>query len=87
MEIVQSDSLEFLRKIPDFENDIVFADPPYNLGSEVTITKEGKVDYSKKSEFMDKWSALDGPYWENWFKESFRTLKHFRLLAAIQLIM
>ena len=76
MEIVQSDSLEFLRKIPDFENDIVFADPPYGMGSEIIIRTDGKVDYEKATDFMNKWQMPTGDYWESWFRESFRTLKH-----------
>lgn len=47
MEVKQSDSLEFLKNQKDYENDIIFADPPYGLGSEVIIRADGKVDYAK----------------------------------------
>lgn len=74
--IIQSDSLEFLKQIKDYENDIIYADPPYALGSEIIIRPDGKVDYKKASDFMNKWDMPTGDYWESWFKEAFRTLKH-----------
>ena len=74
--IIQSDSLEFLKSIKDYENDIIYADPPYQLGSEIIIRNDGKVDYKKSIDFMSKWDGLSGEYWEHWFKEAYRTLKH-----------
>jgi hypothetical protein len=71
-----SDSLEFLRKQEDYSFDINYSDPPYALGSEVIIRPDGKVDYSKTSDFMDKWEMPTGEYWEQWFKEAYRTLKY-----------
>lgn len=74
--IIQSDSLEFLKSIKDYENDIIYADPPYALGSEIIVRPDGKIDYKKASDFMNKWDMPSGEYWENWFKEAYRTLKH-----------
>lgn len=71
-----SDSLEFLKTKQDFEFDINYSDPPYALGSEIYIREDGKPDYKKATDFMNKWKMPDGNYWEQWFKESFRTLKH-----------
>jgi hypothetical protein len=76
MQVETSDSVEFLKKIDDYGLDIIYCDPPYALGSEITIRDDGKVDYSKASDFMDKWSMPDGYYWESWFKEAFRSLKY-----------
>ena len=76
MKVKQQDSLEFLKCQSDFENDIIFADPPYALGSEIIIRKDGKVDYAKASDFMNKWEMPTGDFWEAWFKEAYRTLKH-----------
>ena len=76
MKVEQQDSLEFLKCQSDFENDIIFADPPYALGSEIIIRKDGKVDYAKASDFMNKWEMPTGEFWEAWFKEAYRTLKH-----------
>ncbi|MCK9576135.1 MAG: hypothetical protein M0R51_09430 [Clostridia bacterium] len=70
------DSLEFLKSFNDYEFDINYSDPPYALGSEVIIREDGKVDYKKANDFMNKWEMPTGIYWEQWFKEAFRTLKH-----------
>ena len=75
-EVIKSDSLEFLKQLKDYQADIVFADPPYALGSEVIIRKDGKVDYAKANDFMNKWEMPTGDYWEKWFIEAYRTLKH-----------
>lgn len=70
------DSLEFLKERADYEFDINYSDPPYALGSEVIIRADGKVDYKKANDFMNKWEMPTGEYWEQWFKEAYRTLKH-----------
>ena len=74
--IVQKDSLEFLQEQKDFAFDINYSDPPYALGSEIYIRPDGKFDYKKATDFMNKWDMPTGDYWEKWFEESFRTLKH-----------
>lgn len=74
--VITSDSLEFLKQLKDYQADIIFADPPYALGSEVVIRQDGKVDYAKASDFMNKWEMPTGEYWEKWFIEAYRTLKY-----------
>lgn len=74
--IIQKDSLEFLQEQKDFAFDINYSDPPYALGSEIYIRPDGKFDYKKATDFMNKWEMPTGEYWEKWFEESFRTLKH-----------
>lgn len=74
--IVEKDSLAFLQEQKDFAFDINYSDPPYALGSEIYIRPDGKFDYKKATDFMNKWEMPTGEYWENWFEESFRTLKH-----------
>ena len=74
--LVTKDSYEYLKTLNDHSNDIIYADPPYALGSEVIIRKDGKVDYKKANDFMNKWDMPTGEYWERWFNEAFRTLKH-----------
>jgi DNA modification methylase len=71
-----SDSLEYLKEIENYGIDMIYADPPYALGSEVIVRKDGKVDYAKASDFMGKWEMPTGIYWEQWFTEAYRTLKH-----------
>ena len=74
--IIQKDSLAFLEEQKDFAFDINYSDPPYALGSEIYIRPDGKFDYKKATDFMNKWEMPTGEYWEKWFEESFRTLKH-----------
>jgi site-specific DNA-methyltransferase (adenine-specific) len=74
--IVKSDSLEFMKKQEDCSADIIYCDPPYALGSEIIIRKDGKPDYKKAVDFMNKWEQPNGDFWEAWFKEAFRTLKY-----------
>ena len=74
--IIEKDSLEFLQEQKDFAFDINYSDPPYALGSEIYIRPDGKFDYKKATDFMNKWEMPTGDYWEKWFEESFRTLKH-----------
>jgi DNA modification methylase len=74
--IIQKDSLAFLEEQKDFAFDINYSDPPYALGSEIYIRPDGKFDYKKATDFMNKWDMPTGDYWEKWFEESFRTLKH-----------
>ncbi|GFN34644.1 adenine-specific DNA-methyltransferase [Tepidimicrobium xylanilyticum] len=58
------DSLEVLRKIKDNSIDLIFADPPYNLGK----------DFGNNS---DKWNYLDEyiSWCKEWIDECFRVLK------------
>lgn len=74
--VITSDSLEYLKLFNDYQADILFCDPPYALGSEIIIRQDGKVDYKKASDFMNKWKMPTGEYWEKWFIEAYRTLKH-----------
>jgi len=74
--IATKDSLEFLKEQKDYAFDINYSDPPYALGSEIIIRPDGKYDYKKATDFMNKWEMPTGEYWEKWFEESFRTLKH-----------
>jgi DNA modification methylase len=74
--ITTSDSLQFLTTKQEHEFNILYADPPYALGSSVIVRPDGKVDYHKASDFMSKWEMPTGDYWEKWFKEARRVLKN-----------
>lgn len=76
IELKQGDCLELLKTLPDNSIDLIFCDPPYALGSEVIIRADGKPDYKKAVDFMNRWSQPDGAFWEEWFKEAKRVLKH-----------
>lgn len=76
MEIRNENSLETMKQAQDYEFDLIFCDPPYALGSEVIIRKDGRPDYKKAVDFMNKWDMPSGDFWAEFFAESFRALKH-----------
>ena len=62
--LYQGDCIDFLSSLPDESIDIVFADPPFNLGKNYG---KGVSDNLKDDEYV-AWS-------KNWLKESVRVLK------------
>jgi site-specific DNA-methyltransferase (adenine-specific) len=75
-QIYCGDCLELMKEMPDNSVDLLFTDPPYALGSEIIIKRDGKPDYKKAVDFMDKWDMPTGGFWEEWFKEAERVLKY-----------
>lgn len=74
--LIQGDSLESLRKIADNSIDLVFADPPYNIGKKFGDDK-GKE--KRNGEYIE--------WCKEWIKEIKRVLKPdgaFYLMAATQ---
>lgn len=69
-------ALQWLKEQPDFSADLIYCDPPYALGSEIIIKPNGKPDYKKAVDFMAKWEMPDGAFWEEFYKECMRVLKH-----------
>jgi DNA modification methylase len=69
-------ALEWLKLQADYSADMIYCDPPYALGSDITIRPDGKPDYKKAVDFMAKWEMPDGAFWEAFYKESNRVLKH-----------
>ena len=53
--IVNGDSLEILKKIPDKTFNLIFADPPYNLQIEGKLKRP---DDSKVNGVDDKWDQF-----------------------------
>ena len=62
--IVHGNSLEILPLIPDASIDLVFADPPYNIGKKI-------------GEFVDRWSSIEDyvEWCYQWLEECIRVLK------------
>ena len=74
--IYNENCLETMSRMADKSIDLIFTDPPYALGSEVIIRPDGKPDYKKAVDFMNKWQQPNGDFWEKWFKEAMRILKY-----------
>ena len=54
--LINGDSLEELKKIPDETFDLIFADPPYNLQLKSKLTRP---DRSKVNAVNDKWDQFE----------------------------
>ena len=75
--ILNSNSLEVLKKIPDKTFDLVFADPPYNLQIK---NKLKRPDDSKVCGVNDKWDQFESfedydNFCKTWLNECRRVLK------------
>jgi len=76
IETINANCLDVLKQTAANSQDLIFCDPPYALGSDVIIRKDGKPDYRKAVDFMSKWQQPDGYFWETWFAEAFRVLRY-----------
>ena len=76
IETINANCLNVLKETAANSQDLIFCDPPYALGSDVIIRKDGKPDYRKAVDFMSKWQQPDGYFWEQWFAEAFRVLRY-----------
>ncbi len=75
--ILQGDSLELLKKIPDKSIDLVFADPPYNLQLRDTLYRPDQTTVEAVTNDWDKfdnYQAYD-EFCMIWLKECKRVLK------------
>ena len=75
--IVNGNSLEILKKIPDKTFNLIFADPPYNLQ---IGEKLKRPDDSKVNGVDDKWDQFESfkhydDFCKNWLSECKRILK------------
>lgn len=68
MELLQGDSLELMRRIPDESVDLVIADPPYNVGVQTTVNGR---------KIKNKWDVIANydNWMMQWIQESQRVLK------------
>ncbi len=77
MKLKTGDVLQDLTTYEDYKFNTILCDPPYNLGSQWIIDKDGTYQIKGKPvDFMNKWGALDGPALDTFFKESFRVMKY-----------
>ncbi len=75
--LINGDSLEELKKIPDESFDLIFADPPYNLQLKNELIRP---DRSKVSAVNDKWDQFENfkkydEFTYSWLTECKRILK------------
>jgi hypothetical protein len=74
---ITGDVIQELKKFEENSFNIIFSDPPYNLGSNWYIREDGHPDIKgKHSDFMSKWDGLDAEKLESMFFDFKRVLKH-----------
>lgn len=75
-ELYNADCKVIMRQMPDNFVNVYYTDTPYNLGSYYNIDSKGHIVFKGKgSDFMNQWEAMDGYWWDDYFKEVYRTLK------------
>jgi hypothetical protein len=73
---ITGDLFKYLPKLKTEKYNLIFGDPPYNLGSSYKIDKkDNKVKYINNRDFMNKWEGLTAKQLDIMFKEFFRVLK------------
>ena len=75
--IINGESINELKKIPNETFDLIFADPPYNLQLENNLVRP---DNSKVNAVNDKWDQFDSfksydQFTNEWLSECKRVLK------------
>ena len=75
--IIQGDSLELLKKIPDKSIDLVFADPPYNLQLKDVLYRPDQTTVEAVTNDWDKFETYStyDQFCLTWLKECKRVLK------------
>lgn len=73
--IKNEDVFEDIKSYNEYEYNLIFCDPPYQLGTEWTI-KNGRYETNKSVDFMTKWDGMGADEMDLFFTESFRILKH-----------
>ena len=75
--IYNADAKAFIELNVDNDSiDLIFSDPPYNLGSVWIIDNEGHYRLKGKgSDFNNQWQVMDGKWWNDWFKQIYRITK------------
>ena len=75
--ILQGDSLELLKKIPDKSIDLVFADPPYNLQLKDTLYRPDQTTVEAVTNDWDKFDTYQAydQFCLNWLSECKRVLR------------
>ena len=71
------DCIKGMEQLASRSINILYTDPPYNMNSRYRIDKDGHYVFTNLgSDFMNKWEAMDGVWWEKYFKEAYRITKY-----------
>lgn len=72
------DCVKGMELLPARYINLLYTDPPYNMNSRYKINPQtGHYEFmGKGTDFMAKWDAMDGLWWDKYFKEAFRVMKY-----------
>lgn len=72
------DCIKGMEQLPHRYINLLYTDPPYNMNSRYKINPTtGHYEFvGKGTDFMAKWDAMDGLWWDKYFKEAYRILKY-----------
>ena len=75
--LINGDSLNELKKIPDETIDLIFADPPYNLQLKSELIRPDRSKVSAVNDDWDKFTSIKeyDIFTKNWLNECQRVLK------------
>jgi site-specific DNA-methyltransferase (adenine-specific) len=79
---MQGDFIEILQQQPDNSINLVYSDPPYQLGTQYTIDKNGEYAVKGASiDFMSKWQGITPEQWKQFFILAMDKVKHGGYIA------
>lgn len=89
--IVQGNSIEKMRELPDNSVDLIFADPPYWMRVEGTLVRAEGTDFDGCDDEWDQFETLDdyNSFTRQWLTECYRVLKKdgsFWVIGSMQCI-
>ncbi len=76
--LINIDCLKGMAGLPPASINLIYTDPPYNMNSRYQIDSVTGHYYfkGKGQDFMNKWEAMDGKWWQKYFEEAYRILKY-----------
>lgn len=70
--------LEGMEQLPLRSINLLYTDPPYNMNSRYKINPvTGHYEFvGRGQDFMNKWEAMDGKWWQKYFEQAYRIVKY-----------
>lgn len=89
--IVNDDSIEYMKSLPDNSIDLIFADPPYWMRVEGVLNRVEGTEFDGCQDDWDQFNTLDdyNEFTKNWLSECYRILKNdgsFWVIGGMQCI-
>ena len=79
--LINGDSLEELKRIPDESFDLIFADPPYNLQLKNELTRPDRSKVSRDRMITNLGKKFKGYYWNKNY--GYGTKQHLKAIKKL----